>query len=165
MKKESFIVVDPDGNKYRVYWHTHRRCWYAQWKANGVWERRSLDAASKPDAEQAARKLWGPRVPKANSVSVVQRLTWNEFAAKYLAYKVQQGKAPRSIARFKATMEAFERYLAKEKIQSVDNITLPVLEGYVRYRMKDEACKAKTAYTDALTLKNAFKWVPNQRAG
>jgi hypothetical protein len=33
MRRESFDVVDPDGNKYRVYWHTRRQRWYAQWRA------------------------------------------------------------------------------------------------------------------------------------
>jgi integrase len=157
MKRESFVVVDSSGRKFRVYWHTHRQRWYVQWREGGKWLRRSLDADSKPEAENAVRRLWKP-VEEQPSRPAIEELSWRKFAEDYLEYKTQQGKAPRSVARFKAAMDAFGRYLQHQGIVAVDRISLTVLEGYKAYRTKTEECREKTAYNDALVLKNAFKW-------
>jgi integrase len=85
-------------------------------------------------------------------------MTWADYQKRYLEFKETQGKAKRTLDRYRASLDAFGRFLKKQEVCDVHSITLLVLEGYNEYRTKKEKCDSKTAYNDALTIKNALKW-------
>jgi integrase len=151
------------GRTYRIYFNPQREHWYVAYEANGERIRRSLGVATRPEAEAKVHELDTPvhELPATSSV----RMTWTELQRLYLEYKAGQGKARKTVARYKAAMDAFGRYLKKCDVPYADCVTLVVLEGYNAYRMKTEKADVKTAYTDALIFKNAFKWAAQQSRG
>lgn len=153
-KPNSFRFLGREGRKYRVALNPQRGYWFAAFHDGNGRQRVSLGARTKAEAEAAVKLLDAPPV-KQNEPA---KLTWPEFQGKYLAYKTEQGKAVRTVERYKAALDALGRYLASVQIATVDEITLLVLEGYVPYRTNIEKRGVKTAYTDALAIKNALKW-------
>jgi integrase len=150
-----FVVFGQRG-RYRVWCNPESGYWYAMRGSGKDRERVSLGVRTRPEAEAAVKALDAPPPPVEKRAP--ERLTWSEFQQRYLEFKSEQGKAARSVARFKAAMDAFGRYISKRSLEHVDEVTLTVLEGYVPYRTKTEKCGEKTAYTDALIIKNALKW-------
>ncbi len=149
------------GRSYRVYFNSQRDYWYAAWNDGQSRRRVALGVTSKPEAEEAVRLLDEPPVKPVQSVT----LTWPEFQALYLKYKQVQDKAVRTVERYKAALDAFNRYCVTLRIDTVDKITLLVLEGYIPYRTQTEKMKAKTAHCDALIIKNALQWGSTKARG
>jgi len=156
---QSFLFFGREGRKYRVYLNTQREHWYAAFSVDGKRQRVALGARTKTEAEIAIKQFDCPPERAVEVIAnAVQEVTWAAFSKKYLAYKTEQGKAPRTVERYKAALEAFGRYLEPQGLESLSGVNLAVLEGYIPYRVKEEGCGVKTAYTDALVIKNALKW-------
>ena len=151
---KSFVMVLR--RRYRVYYNPQGHSWYAAFKGEYGRERVGLGVSSRPEAEAAIKLLDTPPVPEA--APLPERLTWIQFADKFLEYKQATKKAPATLTRYRAALEAFRRHLYVVGIAHVDQVKLPVLEAYITYRTGDEGCDEKTAYNDALVLKGAFKW-------
>ncbi len=152
---KSVKVFGRSGRTFRIYFNTQRGYWYAAYSNGQERIRRALFVKTRPEAEAKVKELDAPGyVEKVQAV----RCTWSELQKQYLEYKVTQGKAKKTVSRYKAAMEAFERHLTKLNIGFADEATLSVLESYNGYRTKTEKADVKTAYTDALVIKNAFKW-------
>lgn len=113
------------------------------------------------------------KAEKRHKIKEREKLLWEHFEEQrakkcttgsygmegtYLEYKGNQGKAERTLDRYRASLDAFGRYLKKCRVDDIHYITLQILEGYNQYRTKKEECDSKTAYNDALTIKNAMKW-------
>ena len=150
----SFRFCGREGRAYRVYVNTQTGYWFASYNTGQGRQRVTLRASTKAEAEAAVRTLDAPPAPKPET----EPLNWTDFQQRYLDYKTEQGKAPRTVLRYKAALDAFGRHLKGEGVQTVSEVTLPVLESYARYRTGQEDCGPKTAYNDALTIKNALKW-------
>ena len=159
-KPRSFLVIGREGCAYRVFFNAQRGYWYAAFNDGQCRQRIALGVKTKPEAEAAVKALNAPPSKKEP-----ERITWTEFQRRYLEFKTEQGKAPRSVLRFKAALDAFGRYLKTRGIEQVDEIALTVVEGYAPFRTKAEKCGVKTAYTDALVIKNAFKWASKPSRG
>jgi len=137
-----------------TYFNPQTGYWFAAFKDGTERQRVTLRVKTKAEAEAAVKLLDGAPVVREEPA----KLSWPEFQKKYLEYKRQQGKAAKTVTRFKAAMDACGRHLKAQKVDTVDKITLSVLEGFTHYRTQTESCDAKTAYTDALIIKNALKW-------
>lgn len=141
-----------------MFFHKWTGFWYAAFHDGVKRQRVSLGAKTKVEAENAVKQLDAPPVlVQATKVSAAP-LTWPAFKQLYLDYKDQQGKAPRTLVRYRGSMEAFGRFLASKGIVTIADITLVDLEAYTPYRTKKEECDVKTAYNDVLVVKNALKW-------
>ncbi|MBE7466833.1 MAG: site-specific integrase [Planctomycetes bacterium] len=151
---KSFVMLL--GRRYRVYPNTQTGFWFVSYREGSARRRVSLGVKTRPEAEDAVRKMV---IPEATAkTSEPQRHTWPEFSMKYLSYKQAHGKAPGTVGRYKSALAAFGRYLNAERVEHTDAITLNVLEGYVPYRTQNEKRDPKTAYNDSLVIKNALKW-------
>jgi len=160
---KSIKVFGRSGRTYRIYFNPQRQHWYVAYEGTGERVRRSLGVTTRPEAEAKVHELDTPahELPAHQSV----RLTWAELQKLYLEYKSSQGKAVLTVARYRSAMEAFGRYLKKCGVEYADTVTLAVLDGYTSYRTKTEEADIKTAYTDALIFKNAFKWAAQTSRG
>jgi integrase len=167
MKKiaESFVMLLT--LRYRVYFRSQAGCWYASYDDHGKRQRRALSVTSKPEAEDAVRKLDEHLRPKAAPVAEFRPVEWGELVGLFLTYKQGKGLAPRSLDRYRASLEAFGRYLKSLKpVLRADQITLAILEGYPAYRTgKKEKCAVKTTHNDILTIKGVFKWASKASRG
>ena len=152
---KSIKVFGRSGRKFCIYFNTQRGYWYVAYSDGQKRKRHTLLVKTRPEAEVKVHELDSPGYQE--QVQPV-RLRWSELQKQYLEYKTSQGKAKKTISRYKAAMEAFERHLTKSNIGFADEVTLTVLEAYCPYRTKTEEADVKTAYTDALVIKNAFKW-------
>jgi integrase len=152
------MFVGHQGCKYRVYVNGQTGYWFTSFEVAGVRRRESLRVRSKVEAEHAVRKLDAPQTKAETATIQHNELTWEKFVQMYLEYKAQQNKAPKTLSRFKAGLNACGRYFASIDIKNVSNVTLAILEGHGEFRTKREKCDVKTAYTDALVIKNAMKW-------
>jgi integrase len=160
---KSIKVFGRSGRTYRIYFNPQREHWYVAYEANGERIRRSLGVTTKPEAEAKVHELDTPVHELPAHLAV--RLNWSDLQRQYLEYKESQGKARKTLVRYKAAMDAFGRYLKTCSVEYSDTVTLAVLEGYNAYRTKTEKADVKTAYTDALIFKNAFKWAAQQSRG
>jgi len=152
---KSIKVFGRSGRKYCIYFNAQRGYWYVAYNDGMERKRHTLLVKTRPEAEAKVQELDSPDYQER--VQPV-RIRWSKLQEQYLEYKTNQGKAKRTISRYKAAMEAFERHLTKSNVAFADEVTLPVLEAYGAYRTKTEKADVKTAYTDALVIKNAFKW-------
>jgi len=145
---------------YRVYLNAQTGYWFVSYQVGGIRKRHTLGVMTKVEADHAVKQLdlRSQPQPAATLGLVSSSVTWEQFQKLYLEFKEQQGKAPNTIARYTSGLAAFGRYLKKQSISAVDAISLIVLEGYGEFRTKREKCDIKTAYTDALVIKNALKW-------
>ena len=157
----SFVIFGRGGRKYRVFFHKFTGYWFVAYNDGQKRKRSSLNVKTKAEAEAAVRQLEAPAAP----AKVAQRITWADFQKKYLAFKQDTGKAPKTVTRYRAAMEAFGRYLKSIGTSFADEVTLSILEGYIPYRTKTEKCDVKTGYADALTIKNALKWASKASRG
>lgn len=160
--------------RYRVFFRSQANCWCVAYIDDcGKRQRRALSARTKPEAEDAVKKLDGHLQPKAEpkpeSRPKLRRMTWDEVSEMFLTYKKGKGLAPRSIERYRASLAAFGRYLKSRNPQTeqwADQITLAVLEGYPAYRTgKQEECTVKTTHNDILTIKGLLKWASKVSRG
>lgn len=152
---KSIKVFGRSGRTYRIYFNPQRGHWYVAYKNGEQRIRQTLFVTTRPEAEAKVKELDAPGyVEPVQSV----RIKWSELQRQYLDYKTSQGKAAKTVTRYKAAMEAFGRHLKKSSLDFADEVTLATLEGYNTYRTKIEKADVKTAYTDALVIKNAFKW-------
>jgi integrase/recombinase XerD len=152
---KSVKLFGRSGRTFRIYFNTQRGYWYVAYNNGQQRVRRALFVKTRPEAEARVKELDAPQHhEKVQSV----RQTWSEFQKKYLEFKTSQGKASKTISRYKVAMEAFERHLTKVNVVYADQVTLSVLEGFNAYRTKVEKADVKTSFTDAKIVKNAFKW-------
>src|SRR3990172_5010745 len=149
---KSFMIVLR--RRYRVYFNTQTGYWFCAYREDGVRRRVSLGVKTKPEAEVAVRAMDEP----PSEVKKVTRHSWQEFMMLFLDYKTMQGKAPRTIARYRACMKAVDRYFNSQKVAHLGEITLAVLEGYPRYRTQVEGRDESTAHNDSIYLKDALRW-------
>ncbi|MEI6234173.1 MAG: site-specific integrase [Planctomycetota bacterium] len=155
----SFMFYGCEGRKYRVAFNPQRDAWFAAYLVGKKRHRVSLGVRTKVLAEMAVKELDVPaKKPEPERPPEPEKLSWTEFQRMYLEFKTQQGKAPRSVSRYKAALDACSRYFKTVGVANVDEITLIVLEGYMQYRTKVEERNIKTAHNDVLTIKNAMKW-------
>lgn len=140
--------------RYRVYFNPQGGSWYAAFSRGGKRERMTLGVRTRPEAEAAIKLLDCPELEAAEE----KPLAWGDLQTQFLDHKRSTGKAAKTITRYTAALDAFSRFLKKKGIESADQISLADLEGYVAFRTGDEECDPKTAYTDALVIKGAFKW-------
>lgn len=153
-KPRSFIMFLR--RRYRVYFNAQTGYWFADYREGSGRKRVSLGVRTKPEAEDGVRKFDTPPTEVRHEQA---RVTWQEFQGKYLDYKRSQGKAPGTLTRYKAALDACGRFLRTQGIEYMDQIALTDIERYIPYRTgKPELCDPKTAYNDALVIKNAFKW-------
>jgi len=150
---KSFIMLLR--RRYRVFFNPQTGYWFSAYREGAVRRRVSLGVTTRPEAEAAVKQLDAPVETKAQEV---RRYTWKEFEMAYLSYKQVQGKAPGTVSRYKSALAALGRHLKREKVDYADQITLPILEGYIPFRTSKEECDSKTAYNDSLVIKNALKW-------
>jgi site-specific recombinase XerD len=75
----------------------------------------------------------------------------------FLTHKLNVGRAPKTIDRYRAGLDAFGHYLKKQKIEFAYQISLTTLDGYYGYRMKVEKRKMHTAFGDSIAIKGLFK--------
>jgi integrase/recombinase XerD len=155
---KSFVYVGHQGCKYRVYVNAQTGYWFTSFEVEGHRRRESLRVKTKVEAEHAVRQLDAPPVKAETPAVNPSELTWEKFVQMYLEYKAQQNKAPKTLSRFRAGLQACGRYLSSIGIKKASDVTLAMLEGYGEFRTKREKCDVKTAYTDALVIKNAMKW-------
>ena len=153
----SFYILGREGKRYRVFFHKWTGFWYAAFNDGVKRQRLTLGVKTKAEAETAVKLLDAPRVVREVKTSDAP-VTWTAFRQLYLDYKQQQGKAPRTIVRYRGSLEAFGRFLGSKGILAISDISLAVLEAYTPFRTKKEECDVKTAYNDALVIKNALKW-------
>lgn len=157
---KAFSYVGQKGTTYRAYVNSQTGYWFVSYNIGPKRIRKTLNAETKVEAEHALRLLDDEASQPAHAV--VQQhfypMAWSEFQKRYLEYKGNQGKAQRTLDRYRASLDAFGRYLRKCRVEDIHYITLQILEGYNQYRTKKEECDSKTAYNDALTIKNAMKW-------
>jgi integrase len=128
-------------------------------------QRRALYAKTKPEAEEAVIKLDQRLHPKEPVVVQTKQVAWQELYTMFLTYKEGRGLAPRSLERYRASFQAFGRYLTTLTLSRADQVTLAVLEGYTVYRTKREECDIKTAHNDCLVIKGVFKWASKASRG
>jgi integrase len=149
---QSFVMVLR--RRYRVYFNPQGAGWYTAYTVDGKRERISLGVATRPEAENAVKLMDAP----PDQSNKQQELKWSALQQGFLDHKRTTGKAPKTITRYTTALNAFGRYLASRNVDRAESITLDVLEGYIPYRTGKESCDGKTAYTDALVIKGAFKW-------
>ncbi len=140
--------------RYRVYFNPQGGSWYAAFQNGNGRERITLGVKTRPEAEAAVKQMDLP----ADERSATGPVLWSKVRDPYLQHKEAAGKADNTVKRYRASLDAFGRYLQSANINGADDISLAVLEGCIPYRIKTEGCDAKTAYTDALVIKNLFKW-------
>ncbi len=155
MTPNSFSHFGREGRKYWCYFNRQRGYWYAAFNDGVKRQRMALGAATKGEAEIAVRALDVPPPPPQRKVELI---VWPEFQRRYLEFKTQKGKAPGSIVTYKGAIDAFGRYLTVKGVADVESVTLDILDGFIPWRMRVEESAAKTAYTNAIIVKNAFKW-------
>ena len=149
---KSFVMVLR--RRYRVYPIRQSSNWYAAYCENGKRERVSLGVHTRPEAEVAVRTFDSAPVEALEEKPVL----WADLQVAFLNHKRSTGKADKTITHYTAALDAFSRFLEKKCIMAADQISLADLEGYIAFRTGDEECDPKTAYTDALVIKGAFKW-------
>lgn len=156
---KSFMMIL--SRRYRVYYNPQGGGWYTAFKGDKGRERISLGVQTRPEAEAAVQKLDAPpkEAPRPG------RVAWDDIQSGFLAHKRMVGRAPRTVARCAASLNAFGRYFKTKKIQYADEITLLVLEGYMEYRMKTEKRDVISAYTDQIVMKGALKWAARPSRG
>ena len=156
---KSFLFIGST-RRYRVFYHRWTGYWFAAFRDGHRRQRVTLGVRTKLEAEAAIKQLDRPVIIQKH-----QAVLWCDLQKQYLTYKQELGKAPKTVRRYTSALNAFSRYLKQKSIQYANDITLPALEGYMRYRTETEGCDAKTAYTDALVIKNAFKWASKASRG
>jgi integrase/recombinase XerD len=153
---KSVKVFGRSGRTFRIYFNTQRGYWYVAYSNGEERIRRALFVKTRPEAEAKVKELDSPgHEEKAQSVV---RSTWVALQRQYLEFKTGQSKAPKTVCRYKVSLDAFARHLLILNIVYADEVTLSVLEGFTAYRTKTEKADVKTAYSDAITIKNLFKW-------
>jgi len=158
---KAFSFVGQKGTSYRAFVNAQTGYWFVSYFIGEKRKRHTLDAKTKVDAEHALKRLDQKLSQPAYSAFSDQQfetMTWDAFQKRYLEFKSNQGKAQRTLDRYRASLDAFGRYLKRNRVDDIHIITLILLEGYNEYRTKKEECDSKTAYNDALTIKNALKW-------
>jgi hypothetical protein len=120
---KSFFYFGREGRKYRCAFNGQRGVWFAAFVDKKKRHRVSLSAKTKAEAEIAVKVLDAPPPPAKEP----ERLTWLEFQTRYLEYKTAQDKAPRSVSRFKAGLDALGRFLVTKGVKYADEITLAIL--------------------------------------
>jgi integrase len=151
----SIKVFGRSGHEYRIYFNPQRGHWYVAYMDGLKRVRRTLNVTTRPEAEEKIKVLDSPA--HEQRVDPIRK-GWSELQSLYLEYKASQGRASKTVARYKSALDAFARHLKKSEIVFADEIKLTTLESYTTYRTKVEKMDVKTAYTDALVIKNALKW-------
>jgi integrase len=150
-----------------VYFNPQSNAWYVAYTDGTHRERRTLSARTRPDAEAAVKKLdevlASARQPanvagESKSEHQARRLRWPEIQELFLTYKSGNGKAPKTVDRYRSRLAAFGRYLKSKGIIYADEVTLTVLDGYFAYRVNVEKKRITTAFGDSLGIKGLFKW-------
>ena len=128
MKKPSSFMMCLT-QRYRVYYCSHGGGWYVAYDDCGRRQRRALYANTRPEAEEAVIKLDERLNPKESAPVETRQVTWQELYKMFLTYKEGRGLAPRSLERYRASFEAFGRYLTTLTLNRADQVTLLVLEA------------------------------------
>ena len=151
--------------RYRAYKRPNG-CWYADYTENRERKRVSLNAKTREEAEEAVRRLdAGPAPGDENEKPTeTRRITLIELKNNYIKHK-ERDKAPRTVARYEAGLDALLRHCQKLGIVMAEDLALPVLEAFEVYRAKDEDCAAKTVYTDCMIIKGFLKYASHPKRG
>jgi len=173
-KPKSFLMIL--GRRYRVYFNPQGDGWYVAYDEGDGRRRQSLGVKTRPEAEDAVRKLDEYLAGRVTATSATTeqglpklvtpaRVTWVLLEGQFLANKTGLGRAKKTVVRYKAALDAFGRHLTRQGLQYVDQVTLRVLEGYPAYRMGVEHANKVTVFDDALVIKGMLKWAAKPSRG
>ncbi|MHC5057169.1 MAG: tyrosine-type recombinase/integrase [Planctomycetota bacterium] len=145
---------------YSVYKHS-TGYWYADYSENHKRNRVSLRVRTRREAEQAVRRLDEPDRPAEigdGGAAGIQDLSLIETRDMYIEHCENKDLAPRSVARYRAALDALLRHCADVGVAQARDLALPVLEGFTSYRRKQEGRAPKTVYTDSMIIKDFLKY-------
>src|SRR5437868_2286792 len=120
---KSIMFFGRSGKTYRVYFNPQRGYWYVAYSRDDKRVRHTLDVKTRPEAEAKVKELDASGRQDAEPPA---RFTWADFQKQYLEYKTNQGKAIKTVSRYKAALQAFERHLVARSISYADDVTLAV---------------------------------------
>jgi integrase len=149
---------------YRIYPRNDNGRWYADYMEDGKRVRQALKATTRPEAEAAVKELdKGPEPTKQETEEKVTTLA--DASAEFLRHCADRELAPRSVARYKAAMDAFGRFCRANGVAQLNQVRLKTLEDFRAYRTSTEKMDPRTAYTDGLVLKGFFKFAAHPARG
>lgn len=148
--------------RYRVYFNPQGDGWYVAYNDGVQRLRRSLGAATRPEAEAAVKMLDEP--PTAAQQEKF-RATWAEVQKGFLNHKAALDRAPGTITAYIKALEAFGRYIAGKNVQYIDEVGLVMLEGFKQFRMNQENCDVSTAHNNSIVVKGVFRWASKSARG
>lgn len=149
--------------RYKVYKHPSG-FWYADYKdESGKRLRRTLGVRTRPEAAVEVRRLdalgQGGHEPRGASPEPAGgQVSLAEAVERYIDHCTSMKLAPKSIDRYGTALAALKRWAVRNQVAMLDGLTLPLLEGFAKFRAEDEGCAEKTVYNEHLIIKGFLKY-------
>lgn len=131
--------------------------WTAEYHRNGQHVRESLHTEYKKEAEDLAADINARLISgKAPAPHETASITIGEAIEKFLTAKQVDGRSKKTLAKYRAELENFERYAAEHRFFKVKDITPDLYDKYRKQR-KDQI-DTYTAYNHGIILMTFLKW-------
>jgi integrase len=160
-KREAVSFFWQGKRRWRVFKHSNGH-WYADRREGGKRTKFSLRVSSRPEAEDAVRRLDGI---SAEYLNERPDLTVQEACKHFITACENRSLAPNSVSRYQVALDSFMRFCQKTGLRFIRSVTLQNLEDFQIYRTKEENCEPKTVYADAIVVKGLFKYASHPARG
>lgn len=145
-----------------IYRRGKKGTWNADYHRGGQHQRESLHTNYKKEAERLAAdinaSLISGKIPVPYETTSI---TIGEAIEKFIAAKQVDGRSKKTLTKYRAELENFERYAAEHQIFKIDAISARLYDGYRAQRAKQ--IDTYTSYNHGMILITMLKWCRSRR--
>ncbi len=145
---------EPVGEFVRIF--CRGKTWWVNYQHDGKQIRRTLKTRSKKQAKLEALKIEG-KLQKGESVRAKRTATIDEILDAYDAYLIGEGRAKKTLSKYRAVMTHMKTLAGKRHTTHGDGIDLAFVDAYRSQRRRDKA-GAKTIHVETVVIKQIVKF-------
>ena len=148
------------GDRVTIYPRGAKRIWCADFWQDGAHKKQSLKTTNKKAAVERAIKL-AADLTGGTYHQPPPQVTLRQAVDDYVAYLETEGRARKTVVKYKGVFALFLAYLAGQRVTHLRQVTASHLD---RYRAERRATRSqKTVYCEGVIIKQLWKWARSRK--
>lgn len=148
------------GDRVVIYPRGKKRTWCADFWRDGQHQRQSLKTSNKKVATERATKLAATLVDGTYR-RPIPAVTVAETIDTYMAYLRIEGRAPKTMVKYRGIFNTFTEFLHELGITRMAQFTALHFDRFRAHRGQDH--RPKTLYTEGTIVKQLFRWAKRRK--
>ena len=144
----------PVGDRVVIYRRGKKGTWVAEFNDRGIHRRKSLSTCNRKAAIERATRIAAELVD--GQFAPRPQVTIETAIDKYLDYLSVEGRARRTIVRYRGELRQFAAFAERKGIRRLTQMSMSLLDAYRAHRSSDHG--AASVYHETVVIKQLFRW-------